>query len=111
MSNFEPDDEESVTLAVAAYRLGCNPSTVRALLQAGELIGHRVGKGANPRGIRVQASSIRDYKDRHAVEREENVQEAAPNIRSQRQARFARNFEFEESIKSLRKMRGMVGGM
>ena len=62
------DDEESVTLGVAAYRLGCDQSTVRALLREGRLTGHRVGKGAEPRGIRIHAVSIRAYKERHAIE-------------------------------------------
>lgn len=61
------DAEESITVAVAARRLGCATSTVRALLDAGELSGHRVGKGAEPRGVRVHADSIRAYKQRRAV--------------------------------------------
>lgn len=68
MSRFSADDdEESVTVAIAAYRLGCNQATVRSMLRCGELTGHLVGKGAKPRGIRVSASSIHDYKRRHAV--------------------------------------------
>ena len=62
--------EESVTVAEACIRLGCDPSTVYALLDAGELTGHRVGKcrqGAAPRGVRVHAVAIRHYKARHAI--------------------------------------------
>ncbi len=62
--------EESVTIAVAARRLGCDPSTVRVLLRRGELTGHRVGKGAEPRGIRVHTASVRNYKLRYAINRE-----------------------------------------
>lgn len=65
----EPDDftEESVTVAEAARRLGCAPSTVRALLDAGELTGHRVGKCESPRGVRVHAAAVRRYKARHTL--------------------------------------------
>ncbi len=65
----EPDDdtEESVTVAEAARRLGCAPSTVRALLDAGELTGHRVGKCAEPRGVRVHVLAVRRYKARNTL--------------------------------------------
>ena len=64
----DSDAEESVTVAEACRRLGCDQSTVYALLDAGELTGHRVGKcrqGAAPRGVRVHAIAIRQYKLRH----------------------------------------------
>ena len=64
------DTEESVTVAEAARRLGCDEATVRALLRAGELTGHRVGKckpGHPPPGVRVHGRSVADYKRRHAI--------------------------------------------
>ncbi len=66
----EADPEESVTVAVAARRLGCDESTVRAMLNAGELEGFRVGKckrGRGPGGVRIQSESIRLYKERHRI--------------------------------------------
>ena len=60
-----PDD--SVTVAVASRRLGCDPTTVRALLRCRELRGHRVGKGKDPKGVRVHLASIHDYVARHSV--------------------------------------------
>ena len=60
-----PDD--SVTVAVASRRLGCDPTTVRALLRCRELGGHRVGKGKDPKGVRVHLASIHDYIARHPV--------------------------------------------
>ena len=42
---------DSVTVAIAAGLLGCDQSTVRVLLNAGQLMGHRVGKGLNPRHL------------------------------------------------------------
>jgi hypothetical protein len=60
-----PDD--SVTVAVASRRLGCDPTTVRALLRCRELGGHRVGKGKDPKGVRVHLASIHDYIARHSV--------------------------------------------
>jgi excisionase family DNA binding protein len=73
LANLEPDiedDEDSVTVAVAARRLGCAQSTVRELLECGELTGHKVGKhkgGAGPGGVRVHVSAIREYKRRNAI--------------------------------------------
>jgi hypothetical protein len=63
------DDESgvSVSVRVAALSLGCDPSTVRALLRTGQLSGHKVGKGARPGGVRVHEASIRAYKRRHAI--------------------------------------------
>lgn len=66
----DEDTEESVTVAEAARRLGCATSTVRELLDAGQLSGHRVGKfvkGKAPRGVRVHAASIRAYQRRNGV--------------------------------------------
>lgn len=59
--------DDSVMVAVASRRLGCDPTTVRALLRGGEISGHRVGKGKNPKGVRVHLSSIHDYITRHPV--------------------------------------------
>jgi excisionase family DNA binding protein len=56
-----------VTVAQAARRLGCATSTVRELLDTGQLSGHRVGKGEKPRGIRVHADAIRRYKARNSI--------------------------------------------
>lgn len=56
-----------MTVDVAARLLGCDQSTVRVLLNAGQLAGHRVGKGLNPRGIRIHVSSIHGYMSRNAV--------------------------------------------
>jgi excisionase family DNA binding protein len=72
---LDDDTEESVTVTEAARRLGCDPSTVRELLNAGELTGHRVGKfaghrqgkAASPRGVRVHVAAIRRYKARHTT--------------------------------------------
>lgn len=91
------DDEEAVSLSVAAYRLGCDPSTVRALLRSGQLTGHRIGKGAEPRGIRVHAASIRAYKERHAIEGP-----PPPPTRPRRRSELG--LEHYEAMQSLREM-------
>lgn len=71
LANTDPElddtDEEAVTVAEAARRLGCHHSTVRELLVTGELRGHRIGKGKNPRGVRVHVASIRRYKARNEL--------------------------------------------
>jgi hypothetical protein len=71
------DDEAgvSVSVRVAARSLGCDPSTVRALLRTGQLSGHKVGKGTRPGGVRVHEVSIRAYKRRHAIGGQESGEE------------------------------------
>lgn len=67
--------DESVTVAEAARRLGCDTSTVRELLRLKLLSGHRVGKHAigddgrrkAPRAVRVHAESIRRYIARNSL--------------------------------------------
>lgn len=78
--------DDSVTVAVASRRLGCDPTTVRALLRCRELGGHRVGKGKDPKGVRVHLASIHDYIARHPVVGEsanDNVEVQAPPRRRQ----------------------------
>lgn len=95
--NADDDDEESVTIDVAARRLGCDPSTVRSLIQSGQLMGHRVGKGLNPRGIRVHASSIRAYKQHHAIR-------GTPVMELEWERRPVRTPAAEEAKRRLREM-------
>jgi len=64
-----PDDEidPAVTVTAAAIALGCDQSTVRALLRSDQLSGHHVGKSDRPSGVRVSVASIRAYKERHSI--------------------------------------------
>ena len=62
----EPVDM-ALTVAQAARALGCSPSTVRALVSAGRLAAHRVGKCDNPRGVRVSLEAVNRYKALNAV--------------------------------------------
>ena len=81
--------EDSVTVAVASRRLGCDPTTVRALLRCRELGGHRVGKGKDPKGVRVHLTSIHDYIERHRIVGEpvnDNVEIGPPPHCRQRSA-------------------------
>ncbi|UYN97665.1 MAG: hypothetical protein KIT25_12315 [Enhydrobacter sp.] len=63
---FEPDDD-GITVSNAARIIGCDQTTIRALLRLGELEGWRVGKTRKPRGVRVSRASCEDYKDRNAI--------------------------------------------
>jgi excisionase family DNA binding protein len=100
MIGIEHDDEESVTVAEAARRLGCATSTVRALAAVGELTGHRVGKGTSPRGVRVNAESIREYKRRHAIE----VTPAVAPLPRKRHVSRSDARVMEETLASLRRL-------
>jgi hypothetical protein len=66
---LQPDEsaEDSVTLAQAARRLGCDPATVRAMLRRRLLAGHKVGKTDKPTGIRVKVWSLIAWEERHAI--------------------------------------------
>lgn len=100
-ATHDDDIEESVTVAEAARRLGCATSTVRELLDAGQLIGHRVGKfvkGKPPRGVRVHASSIKAYQRRHLLGGH------ASEAPAHRPSRSAASAVALETLASLRKM-------
>jgi hypothetical protein len=94
------DGDVSVSVGVAARSLGCDPSTVRALLKTGQLSGHRVGKGARPGGIRVHEESIQAYKRRHAIGAEPPDEE--PPERQQRL--HGHNSAHREAMKRLREL-------
>ena len=57
--------DQSVTVKMAAMLLGCDESTVRRLLDAEELTGHRIGVKLG--GVRVYLSSIVNYRERNAI--------------------------------------------
>ena len=104
LTDASQDDgtEESVTVAEAARRLGCAGSTVRELLDAGQLSGHRVGKfvkGKAPRGVRVHASSIKAYQLRNMIGGEARQAPAPPRPSQSKSTAAAR-----ETLASLRKM-------
>lgn len=65
-TNNEPD-EVSVSVSSAAHRLGCDTSTIRALVRKGLLIAFRVGKTERPKAIRIKLWSIREWETNHAV--------------------------------------------
>ena len=64
---LEVRDERSVTVAAAAERLGCDQTTVRELLRKKLLAGHRIGKTAEPNGVRVKLWSIEAWEETHAI--------------------------------------------
>jgi excisionase family DNA binding protein len=104
LANTEPDqedDDDAVTVAVAARRLGCAESTVRDLLNCGELTGHKVGKTAKPGGVRVHVSSIRAYRRRNVIGGSPTPRDISPAPRS------APNPAAAEARRELRKL-GML---
>lgn len=75
-------DGDAVTVARAAEILGCDETTVRALLRRGGLEGHRIGKTDDqPNGVRVELQSVVDYKRRHAIAADQAPIDAAPRPR------------------------------
>lgn len=60
-------DEQSITVAAAADRLGCDRSTVYELLRKDLLAGIKVGKSDAPIGVRVKLWSIVAWEEKHAV--------------------------------------------
>jgi excisionase family DNA binding protein len=60
-------DDVGIGVAEAARLLGCDQTTVRELVRTGRLEAWRIGKGRNPRGIRVSREAVFEYRDRHRV--------------------------------------------
>lgn len=90
-----------MTVDVAARLLGCDQSTVRVLLNVGQLFGHRVGKGLNPRGIRIHVSSIYDYISRNAVGQIGHNDNIAPE-RGTTRRNARRSVEHDDAVARLR---------
>ena len=65
--------DRSVTVKEAAHLLGCDEGTVRRLLAAGELSGHRVG--LKKRGVRIYLSSVRSYREGNRIDRSKRKDE------------------------------------
>lgn len=67
-----PDElplDRGVTVAGAAQLLGCDPSTIRRMLDNGDLQGWRVRASCEARGgVRVSVASIEAYKQGLAIE-------------------------------------------
>jgi excisionase family DNA binding protein len=78
------DSHDAITVDQVARMLGCNPSTVRVLLRTGQLTGHRVGKGREPRGVRVHVSSVFAYRERHAIQPADDRTAGRPATRRRR---------------------------
>lgn len=91
----EERDERSITVAAAADRLGCDPTTIRSLLRQGALAGFRIGKSEAPSGVRVKLWSIVEWEQRHSIEAE------IPPPRRSRQ-RSTRNVADAEAAARLR---------
>ena len=60
-------DERAITVAAAAERLGCDPTTIRELLRKALLAGIRVGKTDKPNGVRIKLWSIEAWEQRHEI--------------------------------------------
>lgn len=93
--------DDAVTVDVSARLLGCDQSTVRVLLNAGQLAGHRVGKGLNPRGIRIHVSSIHDYISRNVVGQVADNDNVEPEKATKRR-NARRSVEHDEAVARLR---------
>ncbi len=91
-------DERSVTVADAAARLGCDPTTVRALLAKALLAGHRIGKTDRPNGVRVKLWSIEAWEARHAIGG--TAETLAPKRTPRRRAQAA-DLEADAALKAL----------
>lgn len=99
--NVAEHDERSVTVAAAAVRLGCNPTTVRELLRKNVLAGHRIGRSTTPTGVRIKLWSIKAFEQRHALGcmREEAFSSDQPTPR--RRGRNKANEQAASRLKAL----------
>jgi len=63
----DPGFERSISVATASAALDTDHSTIRKMLRAGEVSGHRIGTGKIRGGVRIYAWSIRAYQERNAI--------------------------------------------
>jgi excisionase family DNA binding protein len=94
-------DERSVTVAAAAERLGCDHTTVRELVRKGLLVGIRIGKTNEPKGIRVKIWSIEEWEEAHPASDSTAVRAEPPKPRRRRPVRNAADIEADALLKSL----------
>lgn len=92
--------ERSVTVAQAALLLGVDESTIRRLIDSGDLIGHRVG--VKLRGVRVYLSSVTDYRERNIIGKSAPKREEAPGRKPRR--KVEPSAELEEALAYMRSL-------
>lgn len=78
--------KEGITVARAATILGCDHSTVRALIRNEAIDGWHVGKTDSPGGVRCDLYSVIDYQQRHSI-RKPDAGEPAEAARRPRRRR------------------------
>lgn len=95
--------ERSVDVGQAAEILGCDDSTVRALIRCEAIEGHRVGRTDRPGGVRVNLQSILDYKARHAIRNDDQprLEEGTVNRRRRRKPSTAAHREAMAQLRAL----------
>jgi hypothetical protein len=85
----------SITVARVARDLDTDPSTVRRLVRAGELVAHRIGLGSSRPSIRIYVESVEAYRIRQQVKGRAPEAAAAPK----RHLRY--NGEHQKAIAAL----------
>jgi len=88
VEDADPGFERSISVATASAALDTDQSTIRKMLRAGEVSGHRIGTGKIRGGVRIYSWSIRAYQERNAIGEspEPRCAPARPRRRSPRQA-------------------------
>jgi excisionase family DNA binding protein len=94
-------DERAITVSAAAERLGCDETTIRELLRKKFLAGVRVGKTANPRGVRVKIWSIEAWEEKHAIGGTCGLDIAERRVHRRRSMRNAADIEADTRLKAL----------
>lgn len=94
-------DDEGITVAEAAHIIGCDETTVRALVRCRQLEGWRVGKhrgGKPPTALRVSRGSCFEYRSRWDAGEGDPQQATKP-----RRPRGQQSAVLQETIAALRK--------
>lgn len=100
--------ERSVDVAQAAEILGCDDSTVRALIRCEAIEGHRVGRTDRPGGVRVNLQSVLDYKARHAITADEAEGRQEPAPATSKRRRKPSTAAHREALRQLRALGSRV---
>jgi excisionase family DNA binding protein len=98
----EPLDERAVTVAAAAERLGCDKTTVRALVRRGLLTAFRIGKSEhNPRAVRIKLWSIQEWEQCHRIAPVSEVEQARRRVSPNKQKRNQPDEDADARLKAM----------
>lgn len=81
--------------------MGCDQTTIRELLRKELLAGVRIGKSAEPTGVRVKLWSIEAWEEAHAIGGLKGLEPAGQTVRQRRPKQNVADIEADARLKAL----------